>query len=338
MYNNQGYNPNLEYYQGPTEDKFRPMSSWGHIGYDFLFRIPLLGLIMLFVFSFNDDYIARRNYARSKFCKFLVLLPIYIIMIIILAAIVLNTSTSTVSNAQYARFAQEFGDYSDQVIIDAAYVRQKTGLKGQNIKNAQMFYMTAHGYDDQNQDGVKGYNVPAGYELTINNYDFDEDTLSNILNSSNYSSYYSSYSSSYSSNSDDDVVAYVINDKNTSYASTASDNNDDGSASREFYGDSNGKEYHFITSDGNVFTLPGYPVPQADGTIEYHIDTKYGHYYVVQGNSGKSLESINVNGDTISATRPIQASDLTRIKGIDENGNVVTKLADSEPKTNIIGN
>lgn len=215
----------------------------------------------------------------------LIALIITIIVIIILAAIVMNSSTDTVGNAQYARFAQEFGEYSDQVALKAADIKADTGIRGQIINNAQNFYMTANGLTTLTSgDGATGMTLPVGYVMP--------ESIQEILGVSG-----------------DSVVAYVINDsKIPNYESY-----EDG---RDFYGDSNGKEYHLITSNGQVFTIPGYPVEQSDGTIEYHIDTKDGHYYVVTGNSGKSVDTVNVNGANIDETDPILSRDFTVKHGL----------------------
>ena len=52
--------------------KYQPLSAWAYFGYQLLFAIPLVGFILLIVFSFNDDNINRRNYARSYFCSLLI--------------------------------------------------------------------------------------------------------------------------------------------------------------------------------------------------------------------------------------------------------------------------
>ena len=52
-------------------ENYKPISAWGYVGYTILFCIPLLGLIMLIVFSFSDANINRRNYARSYWCVLL---------------------------------------------------------------------------------------------------------------------------------------------------------------------------------------------------------------------------------------------------------------------------
>jgi type II secretory pathway pseudopilin PulG len=275
----------------------------------------------------------------------LIALIITIIVIIILAAIVMNASTSTVGNAQYARFAQEFGEFNDQVSLDAANVKSQTGIKGQIINNAQMFYMTANGITNvsvrsgdasqtdeklvgcNTEQGVAGYTMPVGYVLT--NYNKTKDgshpyVLQSILGIGSTKEHGSSKGDDASGDRAIDVhVAYVINDGKISNYNQYGANKDNGSASHEFYGDSNGEEYHFVTSRGDVFTLPGFPVQQSDGSIEYHIDSKNGHYYVVTGNSGLEPKNgtdgevvQNVNNDVITNKQPILAHYLWETKGI----------------------
>ena len=255
----------------------------------------------------------------------LIALIITIIVIIILAAIVMNASTSTVGNAQYARFAQEFGEFTDQVALDAANVKSNTGIRGQIINDAQMFYMTANGFTNVGTSGdeykIAGYTIPEGYVLT--NYNGADNTHQYILQHILNIGITSGDNHGASIISGDRYVAYVIDDGVINNYSQYGHNLANGSAAHEFYGDSNGNEYHFVTSRGDVFTLPGYPVQQSDGTIEYHIDSKNGHYYVVTGNSGLDPkagaggESVkNVNGDVITNKQPILATYLKESKGI----------------------
>lgn len=68
--------------------EFKPLGAWAYFGLSILFSIPVLGLIMLIVFSFSDGNINRRNYARSYFCMVLVVL--------ILLAIAFFTGTLSV--------------------------------------------------------------------------------------------------------------------------------------------------------------------------------------------------------------------------------------------------
>ena len=72
-------------------EQFRPLTPWAYVGYSVLFSIPLIGLILLIVFSFSDNNINRRSYARSFFCW----LIIGIIISAILAVTGVGNSLST---------------------------------------------------------------------------------------------------------------------------------------------------------------------------------------------------------------------------------------------------
>jgi len=328
------YYPDDSVDNGGNEDIFRVLSTGGYVGYNILFEIPVVGFITSIVFSFDDDYIARRNFARSRLIRKVIGFVLSGIIFVLLAmAIMMESSNSTINVAQYARFAQEFGEYSDNFKIDCANVKSSCGIRGQIINEAQMNYMAAHGYESTSDvEGLTDYKVPTGYKLELDGDNFSRDILTNILKPS-----YNSYSSK-SNDENDPIVAYVINDGKTTYGNASYDNNQDGSAGREFYGDANGKEYHLVTSNGNIFTLPGFPVEQPDGTIEYHIDTQSRHYYVVPGSSNKSVGSTNVNGDKIDCNGPINATDLKTIVGMeDKTENEVHTFLTGEPNTNKIG-
>lgn len=63
--------------------EYKPISAWGYIGYNILFAIPLVGFILMLVFSFGGtSNINLRNYARSFLC--LILLGIIIFVVIFL--------------------------------------------------------------------------------------------------------------------------------------------------------------------------------------------------------------------------------------------------------------
>ena len=50
-------------------EEYKPISMWGYFGYELLFSIPLVGFILLLVFSFGGARnINLRNFARSYFC------------------------------------------------------------------------------------------------------------------------------------------------------------------------------------------------------------------------------------------------------------------------------
>ncbi|MGN0642222.1 MAG: hypothetical protein ACI4JJ_03675 [Huintestinicola sp.] len=50
--------------------QYKPLSPWAYFGYTILFSIPVVGLILLIVFSFSNDNINKRNFARSYFCVY----------------------------------------------------------------------------------------------------------------------------------------------------------------------------------------------------------------------------------------------------------------------------
>lgn len=60
-------------------DEYRPLSPWAYFGYGVLFSVPVIGLIFLIVFSFSNKNINRRNYARSYFCIYAVIIIILVI-------------------------------------------------------------------------------------------------------------------------------------------------------------------------------------------------------------------------------------------------------------------
>ncbi len=66
--------------QEQLPEKFRPLSPWAYFGYGILFSIPLVGFICLIVFSFNNDNINRRNYARSYFIVLILALILVIVL------------------------------------------------------------------------------------------------------------------------------------------------------------------------------------------------------------------------------------------------------------------
>ena len=98
----QGYNNNMQPYNtGNTQpaityhvtnapitennlpEEFKPISAWGYVGYNLLFSIPLIGLIMVCVYAFGGtNKINVRNYARSFFCVFLIIIVIYILLFV----------------------------------------------------------------------------------------------------------------------------------------------------------------------------------------------------------------------------------------------------------------
>lgn len=58
-------------YNVPAE--YQPISMWGYFGYSLLFSIPVVGFIIICVFSFGGTRnINKCNFARSYFCGFII--------------------------------------------------------------------------------------------------------------------------------------------------------------------------------------------------------------------------------------------------------------------------
>lgn len=64
--------------------EYKPISMWGYFGYEILFSIPIVGLILLLVFSFGGTGNKNlRNFARSYFC--------FLILVVIIGVIIAAT-------------------------------------------------------------------------------------------------------------------------------------------------------------------------------------------------------------------------------------------------------
>ena len=66
-------------YEGP--EQFRPLGAWEYFGYSLLYSIPLIGFIMVIIFSFYDSNINRRNFSRSFFCGLLVFIAVMALLV-----------------------------------------------------------------------------------------------------------------------------------------------------------------------------------------------------------------------------------------------------------------
>lgn len=74
-----------------------PISMWGYFGYELLFALPFVGLILLIVFSVSGTCNKNlRNFARSYFCAMILLI---IIVIILAASGVFGAAFGTVLNS-----------------------------------------------------------------------------------------------------------------------------------------------------------------------------------------------------------------------------------------------
>ena len=64
--------------------QYKPLGAWAYFGYSILFAIPIIGFIFLLVFSFSDENINRRNFARSHFCALLIV-AVFVLFVLILS-------------------------------------------------------------------------------------------------------------------------------------------------------------------------------------------------------------------------------------------------------------
>ena len=74
----------------------RPLSPWAYFGYGILFAIPVIGFILLIVFSFAGHNVNRKNFARSYWCKLIVIVAILLILIVL---ILLGVLRAPIENA-----------------------------------------------------------------------------------------------------------------------------------------------------------------------------------------------------------------------------------------------
>ena len=70
-------------------EQYRPLSPWAYFGWGILFSIPIVGLILLIVFSVSSSNINRRNFARSYWC-WLVIMIIAIAVLLASGAIAID--------------------------------------------------------------------------------------------------------------------------------------------------------------------------------------------------------------------------------------------------------
>ena len=67
-------------------ERLRPLSPWAYFGYNLLFAIPIVGFILLIVFSCSGANVNRRNYARSFWCLLIIVAVAALVFVIIAAA------------------------------------------------------------------------------------------------------------------------------------------------------------------------------------------------------------------------------------------------------------
>lgn len=63
--------------------EYKPLSPWSYFGHSILFALPVVGFILLIVFSFKRGNINKRNFARSYFCAYIILAVALVIWFVI---------------------------------------------------------------------------------------------------------------------------------------------------------------------------------------------------------------------------------------------------------------
>ena len=80
--------PKYTYTNNDVPEEYKPISMWGYFGYEILFAIPLIGFILILVFSFGGARNKNlRNFARSYFCGLIIILiatTIFAILMLVL--------------------------------------------------------------------------------------------------------------------------------------------------------------------------------------------------------------------------------------------------------------
>lgn len=76
---------------------YRPLGAWAYFGYGILFNIPIIGFILLIIFSFDNSNINRRNYARSYWCIY-ILVIIFIILLLTLNINITEIVDNSITN------------------------------------------------------------------------------------------------------------------------------------------------------------------------------------------------------------------------------------------------
>ena len=84
-------------------EEYKPISAWGYFGYQLLFAIPCVGIILLIIFSCGGTRnINLRNFARSYFCVLLLLVILFAIIMFI--ATILGISVFSIKNSNVFNF------------------------------------------------------------------------------------------------------------------------------------------------------------------------------------------------------------------------------------------
>lgn len=124
--------------------EYKPLSPWAYLGYNILFGLPIVGLMFLSVFAFNNENINRRNYARSYICTMIVMVIFMVILYASLMSIVSIFEKSIfeepkieMPSAQQIVGRAGFSGFTTDVdSVRTAFITEKiTSLMGEQVSN-----------------------------------------------------------------------------------------------------------------------------------------------------------------------------------------------------------
>lgn len=228
----------------------------------------------------------------------LITLIITIIVMVILAAIAFMAAGDQVESAKFSKFASEFGDYAVEFNTnEIAKVGEELAILGKMTNTAQKVYSAARDVEANEFDDIlKGIVVPGGYTCIRFQTDIrDGAGAPKII-------------------SDVNTPVYEIKDNG-----------------KKFYGDANGKETHWVTAKGTVFTIPGYP-RVVDGEERMYITSDL-YYVATDGNM------ITANDLTIIEPQRVDADVATGNQiATDAADNVIPNAGGNTDEDNYGGN
>ena len=63
--------------------EYRPVGMWGYVGYEILFSLPVVGLVLMFIFSFSGtDNVNLKNFARAKLIMIAIGVALFVVLIV----------------------------------------------------------------------------------------------------------------------------------------------------------------------------------------------------------------------------------------------------------------
>lgn len=62
-------------------EAYRPLSPWAYFGLNILYSLPILGWIFLICHAIGSQNINKKNFARSMFCIYVVILVLIVVLI-----------------------------------------------------------------------------------------------------------------------------------------------------------------------------------------------------------------------------------------------------------------